>query len=125
MCKEQNGVGSCFCPSQYIGNPYEGCRPECIINSDCHANLACIGYKCQNPCLGMCSGRNSYCQVVSHLPICSCLPGSIGDPFVSCSYDQESSKSKSIEKNMKTYYPAFKTYINYIRLLKKNGFGKS
>lgn len=83
VCNEQNGVAVCKCLSEYVGNPYESCRPECTINSDCSTNMACIRSKCQNPCLGTC-GFNADCQVVQHLPICTCTAGYTGDPFVNC-----------------------------------------
>lgn len=83
QCKERNGVGSCICLPEYIGNPHEGCRPECSINSDCPSNKACIQNKCQDPCPGTC-GQNANCQVVSHLPSCTCLSGFTGDPFRYC-----------------------------------------
>lgn len=83
LCTEQNGAGSCQCMSDYIGNPYEGCRPECVVNTDCAANLACIRSKCQNPCVGTC-GQNAECQVINHLPSCTCMSGFTGDPFRSC-----------------------------------------
>jgi hypothetical protein len=82
-CKQRNGAGSCVCISEYIGNPYEGCRPECSINSDCPSNKACIRNKCQDPCPGTC-GANANCQVINHLPSCTCIPGYTGDPFRYC-----------------------------------------
>ena len=84
VCKEQNGAGSCTCLSEYIGNPYEGCRPECTVNSDCISSLACIRSKCQNPCPGTC-GSNTECQVINHIPMCTCVSGYTGDPFRYCS----------------------------------------
>lgn len=83
QCKERNGVGSCICLPEYIGNPHEGCRPECSINSDCTSNKACIRNKCQDPCPGTC-GQNANCQVINHLPSCTCIPGFTGDPFTYC-----------------------------------------
>ncbi|KAF6203886.1 hypothetical protein GE061_002221 [Apolygus lucorum] len=83
ICREQNGAGSCSCISEYIGNPYEGCRPECVINTDCPTNKACMRNKCQDPCPGTC-GQNAECQVVNHLPSCNCFPGYTGDPFRYC-----------------------------------------
>lgn len=83
QCKERNGVGSCICLREYIGNPHEGCRPECSINSDCTSNKACIRNKCQDPCPGTC-GQNANCQVINHLPSCTCIPGFTGDPFTYC-----------------------------------------
>lgn len=29
-------------------------------------------------------GLNAHCQIVNHNPICSCLSGFTGDPFVRC-----------------------------------------
>ncbi|KAI4480699.1 hypothetical protein M0802_014155, partial [Mischocyttarus mexicanus] len=88
ICKEQNGVGSCTCLPEFIGNPYEGCRPECLINSNCPSNLGCIRSKCQDPCPGIC-GSNANCQVINHLPTCTCVPGFTGDPFRYCQQVQE------------------------------------
>lgn len=83
VCKDQNGVGSCSCVPDYIGDPYEGCRPECTVDSNCMSNMACIRSKCQNPCPGTC-GQDAQCQVVNHLPRCSCIPGFTGDPYRIC-----------------------------------------
>lgn len=83
ICKEQNNAGSCTCLPNYIGNPYEGCRPECVLNTDCPSNRACIRNKCLDPCPGTCAA-NAECQVINHLPSCSCSLGYTGDPFVLC-----------------------------------------
>lgn len=91
-CRERNGAGSCVCLPEYIGNPYEGCRPECLINTDCPSNKACIRNKCQDPCPGTC-GQNANCQVINHLPSCTCLPGFTGDPFRYCSLPIQESKN--------------------------------
>lgn len=91
VCRELNGIGSCTCLPDYIGNPYEGCRPECTMNSDCTANRACIGSKCRDPCPGYC-GYNALCQVVNHAPLCICQPGYSGNPFVSCKIAEDTSK---------------------------------
>lgn len=81
---ESNGIAKCVCIPPYIGNPYSGgCRPECLMNSDCMSNLACLASHCRDPCPGVC-GLNAQCSVVSHVPVCSCLPGYVGDPFQSC-----------------------------------------
>lgn len=93
VCKEQNGAGSCSCVRDYIGNPYEGCRPECVLNSDCPSNLACINSKCNDPCPGTC-GHNAVCQVVNHLPSCTCISGHTGDPYRQCSFKQEERKTQ-------------------------------
>uniref|UniRef100_A0A6E8W1C0 Dumpy n=1 Tax=Anopheles coluzzii TaxID=1518534 RepID=A0A6E8W1C0_ANOCL len=87
QCREQNGAGACTCIEDHFGNPYEGCRPECVLNSDCPSNRACVRNKCQDPCPGTC-GQNADCQVVNHLPSCTCFPGYEGDPFRYCNIQQ-------------------------------------
>lgn len=92
LCREQNGAGSCECVQDYTGNPYEGCRPECIINTECSHDRACIGNKCRDPCPGVCAS-NADCRAVNHLPVCTCLPGYSGDPFLQCNRIPPSSKT--------------------------------
>lgn len=87
VCKEQNGAGSCACLSEYFGDPYTGCRPECVINSDCDRSRACANNKCVDPCPGTC-GVNAECQVFNHAPSCSCIPGYTGDPTRICNVIQ-------------------------------------
>ena len=84
ICRVQNDAGSCTCKPDHMGDPYVACRPECTSNSDCLSTLACVGYKCQDPCPGVC-GYNAQCYPVNHLPTCQCLPGYSGDPFRACS----------------------------------------
>jgi hypothetical protein len=76
-----NGV--CTCLPEYQGDPYRGCRPECVLSSDCPRDKACIRNKCVDPCPGTC-GQNAECSVINHIPICSCLPGYTGSAFVVC-----------------------------------------
>lgn len=83
-CRHHKNVGSCVCLPEYFGNPYQGCRPECVLNSDCPSNKACVQRKCQDPCPGTC-GRNAECQVINHLPVCHCWSGYTGNPFSLCS----------------------------------------
>lgn len=54
VCKERDGVGSCSCLPEYFGDPYTGCRPECVQNSECDRSKACINNKCKDPCPGVC-----------------------------------------------------------------------
>ena len=83
VCKERNGAGSCTCLPEYTGDPYAGCRPECVLNTDCDRAKACVRNKCVDPCPGTC-GLNAECRVVNHAPSCSCLPGYTGNPLSSC-----------------------------------------
>lgn len=75
----------CRCIAEYQGNPYEptGCRPECTTNAECARNRACLRNKCVDPCIGTC-GNLAVCEVVNHIPVCSCLHGYTGDPFSNC-----------------------------------------
>lgn len=75
--------GECRCPAEYIGNPYEGCRPECVLNTDCSRDKACLRNKCRDPCPGTC-GQGARCEVINHIPTCSCPEGLSGDPFTLC-----------------------------------------
>lgn len=75
--------GACACSPNYHGDPYIGCRPECVMNSDCPRNQACINLKCTNPCTNVC-GENAQCTVPNHLPICTCFEGMAGNAFVAC-----------------------------------------
>lgn len=75
--------GICTCIDEYHGDPYAGCRPECLSSSDCPKNKACVRNKCKDPCPRTC-GTNAHCAVVNHIPICTCLEGTTGSPFVTC-----------------------------------------
>lgn len=96
ICQERNNAGSCTCISGYFGNPYEGCRPECVINSDCPEHLSCVSNKCQDPCPGLC-GSNAECQMVNHIPKCVCILGYVGNPYENCIIRE----GEIIQKNVK------------------------
>jgi hypothetical protein len=89
QCRTQNNLAVCSCLPSYVGRS-PNCRPECTVNSDCSSNLACINQKCQNPCTGSC-GINAECSVANHVPLCTCITGLTGDPFVRC-YDKPQRK---------------------------------
>lgn len=95
ICKERNGAGSCTCLPEYYGDPYSGCKPECVLNTDCPKTKACVNNKCVDPCPGVC-GLNAECNVINHSPSCSCIPGYTGDPLTAC---HEPPPSKIILKN--------------------------
>ena len=75
--------GECICVPEYRGNPYQGCRPECVQNTDCRQTQACYRNKCQDPCVNTC-GQNAICNVYNHVPMCSCPVGMSGNAFVVC-----------------------------------------
>ena len=76
------GRCDCSCLPGMIGSP-PNCRPECLFNQDCPDDKACKSKKCVDPCPGLC-GLNANCNVRSHIPICICIKGYIGDPFSQC-----------------------------------------
>lgn len=83
ICRELNGAGSCTCIQDYFGDPYSGCRPECVTNSECPRDKSCVNNKCKDPCPGTC-GLNAECRVYNHAPTCNCLPGYTGNALRSC-----------------------------------------
>lgn len=82
-CREQNGAASCFCPPNYLGDPYVSCRPECVLNSDCPRDKSCARNRCTDPCANAC-GSNAKCRVINHNPVCTCEDGFEGDAYSSC-----------------------------------------
>lgn len=85
-CRVSGDQPACTCLKDFIGSP-PNCRPECVSNSDCSSNLACISQKCRDPCPGAC-GINADCRVVSHTPMCICPNNLVGDPFTECTHKQ-------------------------------------
>lgn len=59
------------------------CRPECVLNSECPLDRACVNQKCVNPCPASC-GTFATCVVRNHSPICACRQSYTGDPFTRC-----------------------------------------
>lgn len=83
QCHESdNGQAICACLPNYIGSP-PGCRPECVVSSECSSDKACANQKCINPCPGTC-GTNADCRVHNHSPICFCHIGHTGNAFIGC-----------------------------------------
>ena len=84
LCTVLDGGAVCECMSDnYIGNPLVGCKPECILNTECPSTQACINQKCRDPCPGTC-GLNADCRVAIHRAVCTCVKGFEGDPFRQC-----------------------------------------
>jgi hypothetical protein len=84
VCTFLDGGPVCDCMNEnYIGNPNIGCKPECVLNTECPSTQACINMKCTDPCPGTC-GLYAECRVVNHRAVCTCLKGYQGDPFRQC-----------------------------------------
>lgn len=84
ICTESGNKAMCSCPSGTSGDAATtGCRPECVVSSECQRDRACVRNKCIDPCVGAC-GNGAMCRVFDHAPICSCPPRTTGDPFIEC-----------------------------------------
>lgn len=106
-----NGICTCF--PEYQGDPYRGCRPECVLNTDCPRERACVRNKCIDPCIGTC-GQNALCTVYNHIPMCSCNPGFTGNAFILCT---------EVKGTFALFYDLFNKLI--LKLLFSNYCGKS
>lgn len=111
-CHERFDTAICECVPNYRGDPYQGCQPECLVNTDCPNSQACIKTRCQDPCPGTC-GVGAICTVSNHVPICSCPLPTIGDAFTLCQVP--------VEGNFATYI--FTLLFSLQIKLKKLHFG--
>lgn len=84
QCSVLNDRAVCSCLPDYIGDPQTGCHAECVINSDCPAQKACINKHCENPCHASTCGINAECRVYDHTANCYCRDGFMGDAFIHC-----------------------------------------
>ena len=82
-CREEFGSAICQCLPEYFGDARQGCKPECVLNSDCSSTQVCVNQKCRDPCPGLC-GNNAECRVVNHFASCYCPQGHTGNPLESC-----------------------------------------
>lgn len=81
-CRDVGGIPRCSCAPTYVGTP-PLCRPECVVNSECQANRACVSRRCVNPCTLAC-GVDAECRVINHNPVCSCPAQYTGDSLSIC-----------------------------------------
>ena len=92
-CRASNDNAVCECIPEHFGDPYKGCRPECVLNDECDRSKACLRNKCKDPCIGTC-GQGAICDVVNHIPVCSCPQGYQGDPFTFCRPEEKIPEAK-------------------------------
>ena len=93
--REEGSSVSCKCMNGFLGDPQTGCRPECILSSECKTNEACIDKRCQDPCSSTC-GVNAKCSVVNHFAVCTCLESYSGNPFKICTKIDDNSTFLSL-----------------------------
>lgn len=85
LCQVMGGRPVCTCLPDFNGDPQFGCQPECILNTDCPQDKACLERRCRNPCkVGAICGLNSVCRVQDHTATCVCAEGFMGDAFFQC-----------------------------------------
>jgi hypothetical protein len=85
LCQVVSNRAVCSCLPDFQGDPQFGCHPECVLNSDCPINKACLERHCVDPCTitNLC-GIHAICQVRDHTATCVCPEGYMGDPFYQC-----------------------------------------
>lgn len=120
VCRERNGVGSCTCMSNYFGDPYVNCKPECMQNSECSYDKACVNNKCVDACAinGIC-GSFAECRVVNHAPMCHCIAGYTGNPSVKCYANREYLPPCKKHNQIQTKETLVHSLIIYIPFLHK------
>lgn len=77
---------TCKCPPKTREDNEHNCIPiECVDNNDCSQDKTCIDASCVNPCsLSNTCGQKAECHPDNHVGVCSCQPGTTGDPHLGC-----------------------------------------
>lgn len=80
LCKVVAHRPVCACPKGYAGNPYTRCEQPLkpIIPGKIPPDVP------SNPCVPPPCGVNTECKVEGSKPVCSCIPGYVGNPNTSC-----------------------------------------
>lgn len=96
---------SCKCPARTREDSKHNCLAiECEDNNDCSLEKACINSTCVNPCtLTNLCGENADCLAANHQGICSCQPGTTGDPHLGCVPVQYCASEKQCPSGLKCY----------------------
>ncbi|KAK9510972.1 hypothetical protein O3M35_005636 [Rhynocoris fuscipes] len=89
-CEVVNEVPTCSCLPGYIGAPLTGCRHECDSDYDCGPQSKCENFKCAPVCTSGTCAPTARCEVSGHRAVCTCPPGTFGDPYSSCHLECES-----------------------------------
>lgn len=86
VCNAVSHSAVCKCPSNSYGNPHNECiHVECSDNNDCASERTCVNSKCINPCsLSNVCGQQAECVPQNHIGVCTCLPGTTGNPLLGC-----------------------------------------
>lgn len=105
ICRMINKQAVCGCPMGHTGDPSVRCEPlendptsanssnnGCQRHTDCDAKDICLKSVCVDPCAdkfqlshnGQVCGKMAKCLVVEHTPLCGCLDGFSGNPYLEC-----------------------------------------
>lgn len=87
-CLAQNHRANCMCPAGTQGNPLVSCvTGVCQYNEDCRDDEACdrLNRVCRKVCDSDSCAETAICEGRAHQPVCSCRPGTSGNPYVECS----------------------------------------
>lgn len=104
-CLAQNHQANCICPAGTQGNPLISCvRGICQYNEDCLDDEACdrLNRVCRKVCDIDSCAENARCEGRNHQPVCSCLPGLLGNPYVQCSRQLDEAQCTS-DSNCPSY----------------------
>lgn len=98
-------TASCRCPARTKEDSNHNCIPiECLDNNDCGQDKSCIDSKCQNPCsLSNVCGEKAICTPINHQGVCTCRPGTTGDPRLGCVAVQYCAEDTQCPSGLKCY----------------------
>jgi len=105
-CEAHNHRAICKCVRGFSGDPFLHCRQPAPIARFIVSQPApqAIIVRASDPCAGNPCGSNTNCRNSGDRPVCSCLPGHIGDPYRGC-------RRGECEAN--TECPSFQVCENY------------
>ncbi|CAL4155880.1 unnamed protein product [Meganyctiphanes norvegica] len=80
----ENHTATCTCHDSLNGNPYayesdSGCH-NCINDSHCRFDEACVGHTCNDVCSSLCVGM-AICTSQNHAAACTCRSSLVGNPY--------------------------------------------
>lgn len=86
-CKAVSHRAQCICPQGTQGDPRVACISAiCHYNEDCADHEACdrLNRVCRPVCEEDACAETAICIARDHQPKCTCPPGTIGNPYITC-----------------------------------------
>ena len=90
-CLVQAHRAQCVCPAGTQGDPFLSCvAAVCQYNEDCADHEACdrLNRVCRPVCDDETCAATATCTGRKHQPVCSCPPGTSGNPYIECLGEQ-------------------------------------